>query len=108
MASISDSMPQDLRKGSTTSRNETRPAGLKPGGPGADRGAMQAKRATLLRILAALPHQTGCRVTTLPILLRRMPDADLDRLAFLVRAEVRAQREFGRVLRASRELQAAQ
>ena len=54
----------------------------------------EAVRRILTRVLAALPCQTGCRVTLLPILLRRMPDDALPRLARLVRCEVSSQRRW--------------
>jgi hypothetical protein len=57
-------------------------------------------RRILLRVLAALPCQTGNRVTVLPILLRRMPDAALPRLARMVRCEVSSQRRWLELLAA--------
>lgn len=59
-------------------------------------------REIMARVLAALPWQTGCRVTVLPILLRRMPDSALPRLVRMVRCEVSSQRRFLEVLLASR------
>lgn len=57
-------------------------------------------RRILLRVLAALPCQTGNRVTILPILLRRMPDTALPRLARMVRCEVSSQRRWLELLAA--------
>lgn len=62
-------------------------------------------RRIMLRVLAALPEQTGCRVTILPILLRRMPDNALPRLVRMVRCEVSSQRRFREMLEASRLVQ---
>lgn len=57
-------------------------------------------RRILLRVLAALPCQSGARVTILPILLRRMPDSALPRLARMVRCEVSSQRRWLELLAA--------
>jgi hypothetical protein len=57
-------------------------------------------RRILSRVLAALPCQTGNRVTILPILLRRMPDSALPRLARMVRCEVSSQRRWLELLAA--------
>lgn len=62
-------------------------------------------RRIMLRVLAALPEQTGCRATVLPILLRRMPDDALPRLVRMVRCEVSSQRRFRELLAASRLVQ---
>ena len=51
-------------------------------------------RRIMLRVLAALPCQTGCRATVLPILIRRMPDSSLPALVRMVRCEVSSQRRF--------------
>jgi hypothetical protein len=52
------------------------------------------QREVALRILAALPLRTSCRVAMLPIMLRRMPDAALPQLLWLLRREVASQRWF--------------
>lgn len=59
------------------------------------------QREVALRILAALPFRTSCRIVALPIMLRRMPDANLPTLLRLVRAEVASQRGFLPVARAA-------